>query len=79
MNEVRIDTTVSEALVQALPALRPLLGHRAMVIALDQGLEPTAPPLARRRHPPAEIAGKGRVLGDLVAPLVDEVDWEEPR
>ena len=29
-----------------------------------------------RRTPPASIAGKGRTLGDLVGPLVDETDWE---
>lgn len=29
-----------------------------------------------RRLPPASIAGKGRTLGDLVAPLADESDWE---
>jgi len=29
-----------------------------------------------RRTPPNSIAGKGRNLGDLVEPLVDESDWE---
>ena len=31
---------------------------------------------AKRRSPPAEIAGKGRTLGDIVSPIVDEEDWE---
>jgi plasmid stability protein len=29
-----------------------------------------------RRAPPESIAGKGKTLGDLVGPLVDEADWE---
>ncbi len=33
-------------------------------------------PEQRRRRPHPEIAGKGRTLGDLVAPIVDEGDWE---
>ncbi len=30
----------------------------------------------KRRSPSKVIAGKGRTLGDLVSPLVDEEDWE---
>ncbi len=29
-----------------------------------------------RRSPPKSIAGKGKTLGDLVGPLMDETDWE---
>ena len=29
-----------------------------------------------RRIPPASIAGKGKTLGDLVGPIVEEEDWE---
>ncbi len=29
-----------------------------------------------RRIPPASIAGKSKTLGDLVSPIIDEVDWE---
>ncbi len=29
-----------------------------------------------RRTAAAAIAGKGRTLGDLVSPIVDEQDWE---
>ena len=29
-----------------------------------------------RRMPPPEIAGKGKTLGDIVSPIVDEQDWE---
>ena len=29
-----------------------------------------------RRIPPPEIAGKVKILGDIVAPIVDEEEWE---
>jgi hypothetical protein len=38
-------------------------------------LEEITPP-AKRRSPPASIAGKGKTLGDIVNPIVDEEDWE---
>jgi hypothetical protein len=30
----------------------------------------------KRRSPSKAIAGKGRALGDIVSPIVDEEDWE---
>jgi hypothetical protein len=39
-------------------------------------LEETAPPRPVRRSPPPSIAGKGKTLGDIVGPIVDEGDWE---
>ena len=30
----------------------------------------------KRRQPSPSIAGKGKTLGDLVNPLVDDRDWE---
>lgn len=38
-------------------------------------LEETVLPV-KRRSPPASIAGKGKTLGDIVSPIVDEEDWE---
>ena len=38
-------------------------------------LEETTLPV-KRRYPPASIAGKGKTLGDIVSPIVDEGDWE---
>jgi hypothetical protein len=35
MNAIRVDATVDEALARALPALRPLLGRRVELIALE--------------------------------------------
>jgi hypothetical protein len=30
----------------------------------------------KRRVPPASMAGKVKILGDLVSPIVDEEDWQ---
>ena len=38
-------------------------------------IEDTTPP-AKRRMPPASIAGKGKTSGDIVNPIVSEQDWE---
>jgi len=44
----------------------------AIAIALDE--EQGKP--VRRRRPHPGLAGKGRTLGDLVSPIVDDADWE---
>jgi hypothetical protein len=38
-------------------------------------LEETEPPM-KRRTPPASMAGKVKILGDIISPIVDEEDWE---
>jgi hypothetical protein len=38
-------------------------------------LEDTTPSL-KRRTPPVSIAGKGKTLGNLVSPIIQEQDWE---
>ncbi|MEA1049540.1 hypothetical protein U5801_06945 [Lamprobacter modestohalophilus] len=39
----------------------------------DAGADSVEP---RRRTPTRAIAGKGKTLNDLVAPIVDEGDWD---
>jgi hypothetical protein len=41
----------------------------------DKGLKEMEKPV-KRRFPPSSIAGKGKTLGDIVSPIVDEEDWE---
>ncbi|MBE9142563.1 hypothetical protein [Planktothrix mougeotii] len=38
-------------------------------------LEETKIPL-KRRIPSALIAGKAKILGDIISPIIDEEDWE---
>jgi len=50
------------------------VNHRVELIALTEDDENSSAPKRRRPHP--DIAGKGRTLGELVEPLVDEGDWK---
>lgn len=43
---------------------------------LHEALREQPPTAEVRRKPPESIAGKGKTLGDLVGPMVDESDWE---
>ena len=66
-----VDVTTRRVIIE-LP--ESFVNHRVELIALTIDDEPL--PEQRRRRPHPEIAGKGRTLGDLVAPIVDEGDWE---
>ncbi len=44
MNAIKIETTVDEATARAIPALRPLLGQRVELIALQTEGGPTQAP-----------------------------------
>ncbi len=44
MNAIKFETTVDEATATAIPALRPLLGKRVELIALQTEGEPTEAP-----------------------------------
>ena len=50
------------------------INRRVEVIVLT--VDEDEPELQKRRRPHPEIAGKGRTLGDLVNPVVDDADWE---
>ena len=50
------------------------INHQVELIALTVDELPPEPPRKRRPHP--GIAGKGRTTGDLIAPIVDETDWD---
>ena len=42
--------------------------------ALDAAFDPAVK--SSCRQPPPDIAGKGEILGDIVAPVVPEEDWD---
>jgi hypothetical protein len=50
------------------------VNHRVEVIVLT--IDEQTPKTTGRRRPHPSIAGKGRTLGDLISPIVDEGDWE---
>lgn len=64
--------TDSQGQLRTLPTLPPNRRVEAIFLVLD---EPISPPPAKRRPAPS-IAGKGKTLGDLIAPIVPEEDWE---
>lgn len=66
-----LDVKERQILIE-LPA--SFLNRRVEVIAIALDEELGKPVKLRRPHP--ELAGKGRTLGDLVSPIVDEADWE---
>lgn len=51
------------------------VNHRVEVIALT--VDEVSQNVPTRRMPSPAIAGKGRTLGDLIAPIVDAEDWSE--
>ena len=62
MNAIKVETTVDEATALAIPALRPLLGKRVELIALQSETEPVPQRkhtldelLAERLSPPSGI------------------------
>ncbi len=47
---------------------------RIIVTVLVENIPNVAP--IKRRIPPASMAGKVKILGDIVSPIVDEEDWQ---
>jgi hypothetical protein len=67
-----IDVRDTQVLLE-LP--QSFVNHRVEVIALTVDEEPLAVPAVRKPH--HDLAGKGRTIGDLIAPIVDPDDWAE--
>ena len=51
---------------------KPEFNHARLIVTV---LEDT-PAIPKRRSPPADLAGKVTILGDIVNPIVDDEDWE---
>jgi hypothetical protein len=64
-----VDVTTRRVIIE-LP--ESFVNHRIEVIALTIDDEPMPEQTQRRPYP--EIAGKGRTLGDLVAPILNDSD-----
>jgi hypothetical protein len=48
MEALRITATINQAVITAIPALRPLLGHEVEMIALDLGPQASAQPETKK-------------------------------
>lgn len=44
---------------------------RVIVTILEE-----VPPIKKRRQPPLELAGKGKITGDIISPAVPPDEWE---
>jgi len=67
-----IDVRDTQVLLE-LP--QSFVNHRVEVIALT--VDEAPPVVSARRQPSPAIAGKGKTLGDLIGPIVDQEDWSE--
>lgn len=65
------EATLDHGHIQWLGDVPEAVKARVIVTILEDQVPPRI-----RRQTPASIAGKGRTLGDLVQPIVDETDWE---
>ncbi|OUC14081.1 MAG: hypothetical protein B0A82_13755 [Alkalinema sp. CACIAM 70d] len=53
---------------------QPEVQSARLIVTVLEEVAPKQP--IRRRFPPSSIEGKGKTLGDIVSPIVDEEDWE---
>ena len=51
---------------------RPSMKSARLIVTVLEEI----PQTVKRRVPSVSIAGKGKTLGDIVSPIVDEEDWE---
>jgi hypothetical protein len=64
MKAIKVDTTIDEAVARAIPALRPLLGKRVELIALD-----AAPMVSERTLTVDELLASRIKLAPGIGPL----------
>lgn len=69
MNAIKLETTISEEMARALPELRPLLGKRVELIALESEASQLAQALAEGAR--AKLSS----LGIREVDLEDAVRW----
>lgn len=57
-------------------AERPEVSSARVVVTVLEETTSTSEPSAKKRTFPADMAGKIKILGDIVSPIVPEEDWE---
>nr|VFJ43288.1 MAG: hypothetical protein BECKFM1743A_GA0114220_1000712 [Candidatus Kentron sp. FM]VFJ43953.1 MAG: hypothetical protein BECKFM1743C_GA0114222_100079 [Candidatus Kentron sp. FM]VFK06026.1 MAG: hypothetical protein BECKFM1743B_GA0114221_1000912 [Candidatus Kentron sp. FM] len=74
MQAIEFETEIHQGMIK-LPNDYRQWSERSVRVILLENDQPTTISRKRRQPHPA-IAGKGKTLGDLVAPVVSETDWE---
>jgi hypothetical protein len=70
MQAIRVIVETNEkGQIVELPTLSPSTRLEAIFLVLEEQPAPT------HRQPPADIAGQGQILGDVVAPACYPADW----
>ncbi len=65
--------TKAQGKLEGLPDFKPNQ-HVELILLFNE----ENPPEAKRvyRKPPAELAGKIKILGDIISPVIEENDWD---
>ncbi|MUG99304.1 hypothetical protein F7734_46285 [Scytonema sp. UIC 10036] len=61
--------------VKCTKASQPEVSSASIIVTILPEHVANATPV-KRRVPPASMAGKVKILGDIVSPIVDEEDWQ---
>ena len=62
--------TNKQGQIISLPALPPNAQLEAIFLVLDQNEKKTG------KGPSKKIAGKGKIIGDIMSPVVEAKDWD---
>lgn len=74
MQAIEFETEIRDGTIRLPEDCKTWSGKTVRVIVLENDVVPSAAKSRRRPHP--AIAGKGKTIGDLISPLVDESDWD---
>jgi hypothetical protein len=66
--------TDANGCLKPLPQLPPNVQWEAIFLGLTKRHLPSTS--NRRRQPSAQIASQGRILGDLITPVITPAEWE---
>jgi hypothetical protein len=66
-------TTNAHGKLEGLPEFLPNQ-HVELILLFNEENTPKTKPAHRK--PPAELAGKMKILGDIISPVVDENEWD---
>lgn len=73
MQSIEFETKIHKGTIQ-LPGEYAQLSEQSVRVILEFRHPDFSPKPYRTPHP--AIAGKGKTIGDIVSPIVDEADWE---